>query len=589
MEPVLDVDAEWRNNTQDLTTVVNAEIAQCTGCGQIGRNLREPLCGMCKQLAAPTPLPIPTPTISQSGTMSNAVANSMSTNFTASMQAAKQKQAQMNAISTPAALSPASEMSAFWAGQSGSGRTILIHARLATPEKPLVTFPNDIMTFDANDSVSDVKKIFVDRFNAQWRNSAPGSMQYDEVNLRWPQNVALIGNTEHGTVGNLYDVHLAMDGFPLKNLVSLADQTKKNPSPRQTNGQHIHLWLIVDAPKMETRLGVELPQALGGSARAKRRLDDSEAGSMPSKRNAPLVSSYGKKGSAVLKIKSCTRFPSSTTMKLRIAQIQEQEEGEIDVDWDGGLTKTVFPGLIRVSEQMVFKRMSNPYNMHYDSWALESELRILHRGKFFWDIFKQVCEQDGVDYCKDFSFTDAYLAEEIVEKDTPSTLSGVTADRYMQEMYEPESADLEPLRVIWLIEPRHTTEVTKYSGTMTQVKRNTLPFVTMAAFAHFSLFWSHGKMVFVDLQGSPTEHGQVLFDAMTHTREGDSGPSDHGYEGLEEFIKNHTDNRICTEIGMKELMIEKEKHRSKPTTSQRTKRSRRFATQSGESENEDEA
>ncbi|KAF5317435.1 hypothetical protein D9758_018935 [Tetrapyrgos nigripes] len=100
---------------------------------------------------------------------------------------------------------------------------------------------------------------------------------------------------------------------------------------------------------------------------------------------------------------------------------------------------------------------------------------------------------------------------------------------------------------------------------------------------------AHGKMVFVDLQGSPTEHGQVLFDAMTHTREGDSGPGDHGYEGLEEFIKNHTDNRICTEIGMKELMIEKEKHRSKPTTSQRTKRSWRCATQSGESENEDEA
>ncbi|KAF5347486.1 hypothetical protein D9758_015060 [Tetrapyrgos nigripes] len=519
------------------------------------------------------------PKSSADSAASSIAANNMSNNFTATMQAAKQRQAQLDAIKFPPASSPSTEMAAFWNAKAGSGRSILAYGRLAIPEKVLINFPNDMLTFDAADNVSDVKKTFVDRANVQWCNSAPGSLQYDEVNIRWPFNVKLSGDTEHGTVGCVYDTHVAMNGFPLKNLVSLADQSKKSPSPRQCNGQYMHFWLIVDISKVEARLGA-LPPALGGSARIKRQLDDDGEIKAPSK-CAALVSTYGQKQIHTLQSKNGPKLNlSSVAMKLRIAKIEEGEEGEIQINFDEGeevpavasstpigtgLAKTVFQaslfmGIMKVSDQIAFKRMTTPYSMHNDSWALESEFRNIYRGKYFLDLFQRICQESGVDYS-----SDAYLAEEIVENNTPSTLSGVTAEQYVDEMYEPGSEDLETLQILWLMEPRRSTEITKYSGTMTQVDRNTLPYMTMAAFAHFTLHWTKGKMVFVDIQGSPTAQGQVLFDIMTHTRDGGSCPGDHGYTGLDEFIRNHKCNRICHGIGLEKLTVSKGKGRASTT------------------------
>ncbi|THU98283.1 kinase-like protein, partial [Dendrothele bispora CBS 962.96] len=108
----------------------------------------------------------------------------------------------------------------------------------------------------------------------------------------------------------------------------------------------------------------------------------------------------------------------------------------------------------------------------------------------------------------------------------------------------------------WLIEPRRTNEVTKYSGTMQQVNKNTLPFLTMNAFAHFIHYWTHGQMVFVDLQGkymflpstcavADDSDGQVLFDPMVHTKNGNSCLGDLGIEGIAQFVQCHQCNHIC--------------------------------------------
>ncbi|KAF5340536.1 hypothetical protein D9758_015821 [Tetrapyrgos nigripes] len=294
----------------------------------------------------------------------------------------------------------------------------------------------------------------------------------------------------------------------------------------------MHFWLIVDISKVEARLGA-LPPALGGSARIKRQLYNDGEIKAPSK-HAALVSMYGQKQIHTLQSKNGPRLNlSSVAMKLHIAKIEEGEESEIQINFDEGeevpavasstpigtgLAKT---GIMKVSDRIVFKRMTTPYN--------------------------------------------AYLAEEIVENNTPSTLSGVTAERYVDEMYEPGSEDLETLQILWLMEPQRSTEITKYSGTMTQVDCNTLPYMTMAAFAHFTLHWTKGKMVFVDIQGSPTAQGQVLFDIMTHTRDGGSCPGDHGYTGLDEFIRNHKCNRICHGIGLERLTVSKGKGRASTT------------------------
>ncbi|KAK7442088.1 hypothetical protein VKT23_016362 [Stygiomarasmius scandens] len=283
----------------------------------------------------------------------------MANNFTAQMQLGKQCQAQIGGLKVTLTPTRQEEMSAFQQAKAGSGRKLLIYARLATAEKFLPNFPNDMLMFDSDDNLSDVKKVFVDRFNDQWHTYAPGSLQCDEVNICWPPNIKLSGNCEHGSIGEAYDTHLAMPGFPLKNFVSLSEQSKRNPNPKQGKGQYMHLWLVIDIAKVEMRLGISLPQSLGGRARNKRRLEDDDVQPLPSKRSAsgPLVSTYGK-GSRATVSRPGPKFTSSCAVTLQIAKITDEGDGEVSIDFDEGeivsgvishtsigegLTKTVFP------------------------------------------------------------------------------------------------------------------------------------------------------------------------------------------------------------------------------------------------------
>ncbi|KAI3616638.1 kinase-like protein [Moniliophthora roreri] len=87
------------------------------------------------------------------------------------------------------------------------------------------------------------------------------------------------------------------------------------------------------------------------------------------------------------------------------------------------------------------------------------------------------------------------------------------------EEYEDDDSKEQPASV-WLVEHEHSIQVTKYSSTMQQGNHNTLPFMTMSAFAHFSHYWSQETQVFVDLQSSPAVvNGSVhryLFDTMNY-------------------------------------------------------------------------
>jgi hypothetical protein len=87
-------------------------------------------------------------------------------------------------------------------------------------------------------------------------------------------------------------------------------------------------------------------------------------------------------------------------------------------------------------------------------------------------------------------FTKCWLAREVIEGDAkPSRASDVG-----------EYDDTSDPAVMWLIEPFHSTQTTKYSGTLVEVQNNTLPFMTMSAFSHFTYYWSQQSLVYVDLQ-----------------------------------------------------------------------------------------
>ena len=54
---------------------------------------------------------------------------------------------------------------------------------------------------------------------------------------------------------------------------------------------------------------------------------------------------------------------------------------------------------------------------------------------------------------------------------------------------------------VWLVEPRRTTTVIKFSGTMQHPSTNDKHRITIAAFAHFVFEFSTCKLVFADIQG----------------------------------------------------------------------------------------
>jgi len=54
---------------------------------------------------------------------------------------------------------------------------------------------------------------------------------------------------------------------------------------------------------------------------------------------------------------------------------------------------------------------------------------------------------------------------------------------------------------VWLVEPRRTTTVIKFSGTMQHPSTNDKHGITIAAFAHFVFEFSTRKLVFADIQG----------------------------------------------------------------------------------------
>lgn len=79
---------------------------------------------------------------------------------------------------------------------------------------------------------------------------------------------------------------------------------------------------------------------------------------------------------------------------------------------------------------------------------------------------------------------------EVVKNSTPSPASGVVAAEFTSET-----------EIIWLVEPKRSTIVERWSGTMEHPNHpdNKIG-QTMSAFAHFSWICSKQTMVLVDLQ-----------------------------------------------------------------------------------------
>ncbi|KAJ7911766.1 kinase-like domain-containing protein [Mycena leptocephala] len=167
---------------------------------------------------------------------------------------------------------------------------------------------------------------------------------------------------------------------------------------------------------------------------------------------------------------------------------------------------------------------------------VEGEITRLAIGTWFLNGFYRLCKSHGdVSVDTNIAFADAFLA---IEVDRPSTASGVAQITDTEE------------GLTWLVERKRPTTVIKFSGTLVhRSHRRDLRSATISAFAHFVFGYSKGTLVVADLQGTPclvrNNDGLILFDLMTHTKDGDSGIGDFGEKGIKSFIDDHQCTDLC--------------------------------------------
>ncbi|KAL0566682.1 hypothetical protein V5O48_015326 [Marasmius crinis-equi] len=568
-------------NTERYKTenfVVEQALPQCLGCGAVGANLVPPFCVGCQvemsqtnntqpmgppQLAYPatgTKLTSPSP----SAAVAAAQLNQMRQDFGSRMKAGKEKAAAQAGFESFDTTTSSGDILAFRNNKIGStlsARTITVNCFAAANGKVLHEFPADMWTFNDTDMMDDVKAKFFELLCTRWEQSAPGKLQGDEVSLTWPDNYGIDLNVIHENIAKVYDLYINMPGFDKRNFASMQDRGKKNYNPNSKKGsvgQYLNFWLLINASKVEERYGCSLPARLGGAATRKRKFDNEDrtmAAPPSSKRPEPPVSVF-RNSSALLTTRHASRSALSQNIDVKLVQGEYcMERNEIEYSNDQplsacisitplatGLEKTVFHGSLNASERYVFKRITDQTlnTLEDNNLALESEYKLLHIGQGLLTEFNSHCRNAGLDYTSDFLFSSAILAQEVVV-DKPSLPSGL----HSEELFSDATTN-----ITWLLEPRRSTEVIKYSGTLAPVDRNTLPFMTMAAFAHYTYHAMDANLVLVDLQGSRTRDGVVLFDPMAHTSDGASCTDDLGPDGIAHFKENHTCNRICRGINL---------------------------------------
>ncbi|KAL0062819.1 hypothetical protein AAF712_010271 [Marasmius tenuissimus] len=237
------------------------ELPQCAGCGVVGRNL-VPLFLPGPATQNPQPGHQTASGLPSASESANTLALSMGQTFSSQMLAAKRAKAGItlvgSALPTDTSTVPG-EMVAFRTSKLGlrsSRRLITVSCWLGAGTK-LLDFPSETRTFNAEDTMYDVKTRFLDIFNIRWQESAPGKLQGEEVYLTWPGHHSIDGEVIHGSLREVYDFYINIPGFDLKNLASLQDYTRKNfkfNSKSASVGQFLNLWLMVSARKASAPL-----------------------------------------------------------------------------------------------------------------------------------------------------------------------------------------------------------------------------------------------------------------------------------------------------------------------------------------------
>ncbi|KAF5362911.1 hypothetical protein D9758_007070 [Tetrapyrgos nigripes] len=548
---------------------------QCIGCGAIASRMKGDKCGRCKLLelqtqatvqelnhaqtvqppalpsqAVPPPPqtrfpPVPTqslhPTVPYGSQNQNPLLTTqhaaMSQSFMDTMNQAKQCKALVDAASLAVnysnMLSPVitpNEMLELRESKGNkSGVSIMVYCHPRVGRKEVVELMPEYHPFDAATLMHDVKAHWLECLNLCWQFLAPGKLQLNEVELCWPDYFQLGGTSQFVTIGAVHDSHLHLEGFNMKFLRSPADQASRKKL--SGGGKFMQLALNIKIAelstvhKVEARYGQLLPKELGGSgpsrakAKCKQINDDADISSStvaPASRfTGPPMSTFRQSQCAIFGRTAGFKPAVISEIKLSFATDVTNNDSE-----DGDL---FFSSNTIVSTTISSSSIGNGLSK---------------------SVFQSI---NSLPLQLDMSFTDVILARETSAgpDGQPSVASGLSGDAICED-------------ATWLIEPRCTTEVIKSSGMMQQVDKNNLVFKTINVFTHYVYYCTDGVKVLVDLQGTLTAKGYVLFDPMAHTKEGDSCMGDMGDKGLQAVVDQHNEmqcNNICLGLQLPPMMF----------------------------------
>ncbi|KAF8056186.1 kinase-like domain-containing protein [Lyophyllum atratum] len=546
---------------------------QCKGCGGTWRYFRGSLCDDCgKENQAPEP---------------QAAAQSIGLLSTQAVEAAKAARAhamdarvtkkKTNPLHTTAALNSARASVSTTAASDKIQVSVEVRVKDVSKRSSMSTDP----TFGRwgrpwakDDYLSEVLDDSLKCANSVWEKEKPVSLIRQEVEFRFANNKVFLPGTQNATVGETYTRYMTGEHAVFYQSSDARAKAAKGPT--------LFLELYINKVAYDKRV-----QAIQGSdgdeevevGTRKRRLDSYLGSTESTALSSGTMSRAGKKARTdysqlssrfvrpVLPKRGISDDQYSMVKFIRAEASYVADTSEIEIVWPSiegsgiiqtahlsttpfadGETKQVYKLMIE-GKLFVAKRFFEAGTGSLDAVndnanLLKQELIRLKQMQWFWNQFRTLAKDKDVDICQDIQVSEGFL---IREQGVSSPASG-------------DLAGLEP--VVWLVEPRRTTSLVKFSGTLCHPKQDNKMGKTITAFAHFVYEISGKTLVFADIQGSPTSQnnrdGIVLFDLMTHSVDGSSGAGDFGAKGISTFLDQHKCDFMCHGLGLPSLERDKD-------------------------------
>ncbi|KAI6142394.1 hypothetical protein BKA82DRAFT_4331456 [Pisolithus tinctorius] len=341
--------------------------------------------------------------------------------------------------------------------------------------------------------LTEVLKDSLTALNVNWEKDEGLGLVLGEVQFHFPGNKNFQPGDQTKTVGYVYNAYM---------LGKSADFYKpRDAQSKEVKGPALFLELYVDCEAHEHVCG-EVPGSHTMSTQKRPAVDHSsdEDTTLRTVQCGHLGLTLTFIPTPSLTSLSCTTSGPSTSVTFLCAVCtMVPETGEVEIVWPDDSLKTIkgFLGSDLFSKgwtKKVYKLMLNKdlfvAKCFFDIGTGESETttdnkKYLEAELWFLGHFCELAKQQGVSIFSEIVFSEGFL---LCEHEMSSAASGeLDCGNYYGG-------------AVWLVEPRQTTTVMKFSGTLEHPSSMDKLGITFSAFAHFAYEYSKHKLVFADIQ-----------------------------------------------------------------------------------------